>query len=93
MSERVGEAERGGGCFLEFPGLAGNFLIVFSPFPPSRYLRYTHDISKFPTIIDCVERTGAVPVLVTLPHYISQAGSSESKTKQIETKRGLFGDR
>ena len=33
MSERVEEAEGGGDCFLEFPGLAGNFLIVFS-FPP-----------------------------------------------------------
>ena len=33
MSERVEEAEGGGDCFLEFPGLAGNFLIVFSPFP------------------------------------------------------------
>lgn len=34
MSERVEKAEGGGDFFLEFPGLAGNFLIVFSHSPP-----------------------------------------------------------
>jgi len=82
MSVRVEEAEGGEDCFLEFPGLAGNFLIVFSPFPP-RYLCCTsmYDISTFPTVTDCLD------VLAILPHCIpSRLLGNRNETNRNETR-------